>query len=390
VELLIVIAILAVLAAAVVLVLNPAELLAQARDGARISDVKSLNDALNIFTTDKPGASQGVANTVYVSLPDSDPGCASHSLPLLPGGWQYRCSTVADYRKVDGSGWIPIGLTSMNGGSPIASLPIDPQNSAALGKYYTYITGAVGSFLLSVPIESTKQLQGASIKDGGTDASRFEVGTTMSLGASASQLIGYWRLDESSGSSAGDSSGSNNNGVWYGAGSHTTAGKINAAGNFDGDDYVAFPSGMINGKANVSVSLWVKTNVIDQLNGVVCFETAGTTWRLCTFNDYVRLRDNDGLTHDIDLFPSVTVETGEWYHLAFVHNGVTQKFTPYVNGVSLGDVDCGTAMYSDIGSFHIGMPIESVYNFSGAIDEVRVYSRALSASEVDSIYRSGN
>jgi len=47
-------------------------------------------------------------------------------------------------------------------------------------------------------------------------------------------------------------------------------------------------------------------------------------------------------------------------------------------------------MYSDMGSAHIGMPLQSEYAFEGSIDDVRIYSRALSPEEVSSIYNSGN
>ncbi|MCK9187118.1 MAG: prepilin-type N-terminal cleavage/methylation domain-containing protein, partial [Candidatus Colwellbacteria bacterium] len=64
VELLIVIAILAVLAAAVVIVLNPAELLAQARDSQRITDMKTLKDSIDIWVVDNPNVSMGISQTV--------------------------------------------------------------------------------------------------------------------------------------------------------------------------------------------------------------------------------------------------------------------------------------------------------------------------------------
>ena len=50
-ELLIVIAILAILATATILVLNPAELLKQARDSQRVTDIANLNSALSLYVT---------------------------------------------------------------------------------------------------------------------------------------------------------------------------------------------------------------------------------------------------------------------------------------------------------------------------------------------------
>ena len=68
VELLIVIAILAVLAAAVVIVLNPAELLAQARDSQRITDMKTLKDSIDIWVVDNP--STAYKKVLYQPEPD--------------------------------------------------------------------------------------------------------------------------------------------------------------------------------------------------------------------------------------------------------------------------------------------------------------------------------
>ena len=53
IELLIVIAIVAILAVVVVLTLNPAQMLAQGRDSNRISDMSTLNTAVNLYTTDQ-------------------------------------------------------------------------------------------------------------------------------------------------------------------------------------------------------------------------------------------------------------------------------------------------------------------------------------------------
>ena len=61
IELLIVIGILAILATVVVLVLNPAQLLAQARDSQRMSDLGSLKNAIALYlaTADSPTVGAG-------------------------------------------------------------------------------------------------------------------------------------------------------------------------------------------------------------------------------------------------------------------------------------------------------------------------------------------
>jgi prepilin-type N-terminal cleavage/methylation domain-containing protein len=158
VELLIVIAILAVLAAAVVIVLNPAELLSQARDGQRSSDIKMMGDALTLFVTDNPSLSIGTYKKVYISIPDSSVDCSGISnLPDLPAGWTYNCTTSENLNNADGTGWIPIDFTTVKGGSPIPHLPIDPKNT--IDFFYSYIPSAYPQYAISASVESVKQKQ---------------------------------------------------------------------------------------------------------------------------------------------------------------------------------------------------------------------------------------
>ena len=379
------IAILAVLAAAVVVVLNPAELLAQARDSQRVTDMKTMKDAIDLFVIDNPTLSQGTAQTVYISIPDTSSTCANITgLPLLPVGWSYHCVTAASLKTIGGGGWVPLDLSTVKGGSPIPFLPVDPSNNALLGRYYAYIPG--GSYVITAFLESEKSLSSAAVTDGGADPTRIEVGNDLRLWATASQLMASWTFDEGSGATVLDMSGNGRNGTWSGAGTHYAGGNFGMAGVFTGDDFVTVPATLLNGAQRFTVSVWAKSDELDSIEGLFSFETAGTSWRLSIFGDYVRLRDNDGLTHDIHLGP---LGVGVWHSFVFVYDGASAKFTPYVDGVSVGDTSCGSVMYSDMGSARIGSALQTEYNFSGLIDDFRIYSRPLSASEARSIYLSG-
>jgi len=179
VELLIVIAILAVLAAAVVIVLNPAELLAQARDGQRSSDMRSIGDATSLFVIDNPSASLGTTNKVYISLPDANANCSGVAgLPTLPTGFTYNCVTAANLKKIDGTGWVPIDFSTIKGGSPIPFLPTDPSNSTTF--YYSYIPGASTQYAISANIESVRQRQSGQ---SGLFSTRFTQGSAPQLAA---------------------------------------------------------------------------------------------------------------------------------------------------------------------------------------------------------------
>jgi len=177
IELVIVIGILAILAVVVIIVLNPSELLRQARDSNRLSDLQTINSAIAQYQADG-GTSLGQTNKVYVSIPSSQGNCSDLGLPTLPDNWFYSCSDSGNYRKVDSNGWIPVNLTSISFGSSLDILPIDPINATSSGNYYTYVTG--GSWELTTSLESEKYFKN-TLKDGGYDASRLELGSNLTL-----------------------------------------------------------------------------------------------------------------------------------------------------------------------------------------------------------------
>ena len=181
IELLIVIGILSVLATVVLMVLNPAQMMKESRDANRMAEIQSINKAL-LYFQGAGGTSMGSHNVVYVSLPSDQTDCSDLGLPSPGAGYTYACSNSTNYRKIDGTGWIPVDLTSIQNslGNMFSNLPIDPVNTVANDYYYTYI---VGSWTVSATIESTKFLAANAANDGGQSGTRFEVGNELALNA---------------------------------------------------------------------------------------------------------------------------------------------------------------------------------------------------------------
>ncbi len=164
IELLIVIGILAILATAAVLVLNPAQLLAQARDSQRISDLGSVKSAIGLYlaTASSPTVSVGPRSTANATC-------------------SFGTCTVAT-SSVSGTGWVAIDLTGTTGGSPLSVLPLDPTNNATY--QYSYKGDATNlTFELNATLESTKYATTLDLDgtDGGNSASYYEVGTDPGL-----------------------------------------------------------------------------------------------------------------------------------------------------------------------------------------------------------------
>jgi prepilin-type N-terminal cleavage/methylation domain-containing protein len=375
IELLITISILSVLATALVLVINPAELIKKSRDATRLSDLGIIERAIGLIETDNPSASLGNGNTVYISLPDTSVTCANLSLPLLPSGWGYSCVNESSIRNVDGTGWIPVDFTQFSAGSTLSVLPIDPVNNLDNGYYYTFVTG--GSWKLTGIFESKKFSEDMK-KDGGPDPSLYELGDDLILANFARGLAGYWSMD----GNYLDSSGNNNNGAPFG-GVTFSSGKLNQAGSFDGvDDYIKTSSGpSLNIAKEITLSAWINTTTL-----------SGHDIILSRGNPYISRNGDDAFFRihingtGRSLRGTTRLKTNTWYYIVATFDGTLLKI--YLDGelensVSFpGPITCCTNNPYDIGRNRNN----NNYAFPGVIDEVRVYNRALSGLEVKSIY----
>ncbi len=228
-ELLIVIAIIAILSAILIFVLNPAETLRKGRDSQRISDFATVNTAIALLLTEKGGlvtpadlcgnSPVGVASTttstVFLSIPNTTnavegcgTGAADFEVQDNAAGYKttgilYGQVTAANLNKNDGTGWLPVNLTQISGGAPINVMPVDPTNSIAKRTtnadcpephsdataaidgdlYYTYVCKGDLSWEINGVLESTQFVvtDNRDGTDGGNSATVYEVGTNLNL-----------------------------------------------------------------------------------------------------------------------------------------------------------------------------------------------------------------
>jgi len=140
IELLVVIAILAILATVIVVIINPGELLKQARDTTRISDLAAINSAIALYLSD--------VSTPY--LAGASTACTTATARCTIGTttpFATACSASA-VTAVDGTGWVLVKFTDISSGSPLARLPLDPSQSAT--NYYAYACGNGSSVATSL------------------------------------------------------------------------------------------------------------------------------------------------------------------------------------------------------------------------------------------------
>ncbi len=190
IELLIVIAIIAILATAVILLLNPAALLAQARDSQRISDLGTLRTAIALYQSTS-GGSLGAGNCTVFTGGDATAGCGGrHAAVAVP---------AVNSRAVNGLGWIPVNFDGTPGGSPISVLPIDPRTGvlacgfgfSPLKKcYYSYVGNAAGTFEINADMESQRYSCGGTDDAEGSDGGNLPFGLPLVCATTSVREVG--------------------------------------------------------------------------------------------------------------------------------------------------------------------------------------------------------
>lgn len=220
-------------------------------------------------------------------------------------------------------------------------------------------------------------------------------------------LIAYWKLDESSGNAADATGGGktfvNNGGVSY------STGKINNGADFantypSNNDSFSLASGNIADQTAFTISLWVKSSstvaadsgllTVGNWSGsgqlqLMIRKEAGNTGQL-HFQGYGNSPDAETLSTATNLF------NGSWRHIVVTYKTAATPTTEiYVDGsldkshthTSLPTVVFNTAT-TYLGTWLVGTNYRGMEN--GSIDEVGIWSRVLSSTEVSELYNNGS
>jgi hypothetical protein len=214
-------------------------------------------------------------------------------------------------------------------------------------------------------------------------------------------LVGWWKLDETSGTTAADQSGYGNTGTWSVAATPTISSTVaptsyaNARSlSFNGTDNYAWASTSTSLQISgaITVSAWIKTSSVAACPIIASNYYGGQVgWFL-----YV-----DGATGHLafDGRPTAayqhvagthTVNDNAWHHVVGQREGAAWRV--YVDGALDGETTTGSAG----GSIDAGLPIQigggsqvGCDSYAGLIDDLRIYSRALSLSDIASLAAGG-
>jgi hypothetical protein len=228
--------------------------------------------------------------------------------------------------------------------------------------------------------------------------------TIAALDPPISGLVGQWMFDDGSGTTAADASGHNYNGtlvnnpVW-------TTGKFGGALEFNRTNRVTVPDNDAfsfgNGSTDqpFSVAMWVSFDDANPGHLIGHFlPPSNREWRFARLDSsslFLILFD-ENTKGQIARSVSQNFSTGVWYHLTATYDGSRNGngVTFYINGMAQAQTgNSDTAGY--VAMKNAAAPLEMAgysgtgSNFAGRLDDVRLYSRVLSASEVMDVYNGG-
>jgi len=329
-EVLIVVAIVAILAGIVIVAINPSKQLGNARDSQRKSDIGSIFTAINQYAVDYGHYPIGISST---PTPICDPA--------------QSCSG-----SIDLSALIPTYLIGM---------PKDPMSTTDTG--------------YSVAVANSNIYVEAPMTEIGFK-NQFGYSSTTPIVAFAGAIpAGYTPPAATQGTPSG------------GGGNGGSQQQTNYALQFDGStQHVTISEVSLE---NVfSVSVWYKLNSLSHSSTII----GNSSGAGASGYDALMLRPDQGtiylLTDNQQVgIPYTSWDTTTWHHLVLLYNA--GHYSVYVDDSLIGDSSFGDSALSinEIGQYATGGG--NGLAFDGSLDDLRLYSTELTTGDISALYNNG-
>jgi Concanavalin A-like lectin/glucanases superfamily len=203
-------------------------------------------------------------------------------------------------------------------------------------------------------------------------------------------LVGWWKLDETSGTAASDSSGNSETATLSGTATFA-AGKINNALSIlaTTDKATVSTTTALDNLAAVSTSVWIKPTTMPSSGNLALFAAKGW-WGAVSDTGYVKFLAVFNTSSVYCVSSAGKITAGSWAHIVTTWDGTLDSTGVhlYINGVEDEGNGCASGVgtrVSDAGTA-LTMAGNVGGGFTGLIDDARVYNRALSAPEVSNLY----
>lgn len=222
----------------------------------------------------------------------------------------------------------------------------------------------------------------------------------------ANGLDGYWTFNETSGGVLHDSSGNGHNGtlINYPGGNGTwTSGQIGGALQFGGPstgEYVSVPNFTMP-TGSMTLTTWVYASSLPRWATIAAnWNGAWGAFNYATFggsaNMSLYVADGGSPPNIVNVDygeSSAALSLNQWHFLAFVANSANDTVTFMQDGVVAGSFAYSGTLYSSSSQLNIGDDPSDTNagqgNWSGKIDDLAIWNRALSTQDLTSIYDAG-
>jgi hypothetical protein len=169
------------------------------------------------------------------------------------------------------------------------------------------------------------------------------------------------------------------------------SGSNSHSGVFDGasDWVVVGTMSELNSSSDFSVSAWFNLSAASNFESIFSggTSTSARAWIQFPSSSSIRIGVNSG-TNDFTV-STLTVDGTQWYHLVATVSGTTA--TLYLDGSSVGTATCQVPASTAFNDVRLGALNGIAFGgntrpFNGHLDEIAIYNRAITSTEVSNIY----
>jgi Concanavalin A-like lectin/glucanases superfamily/Galactose oxidase-like, Early set domain/Bacterial Ig domain len=217
----------------------------------------------------------------------------------------------------------------------------------------------------------------------GNTTTSAAVTVTVSNQAPAGGLIAAYGFEEASGTTTADATGNAHLGTLVNGPTRSTAGKTGRALTFDGvnDSVAVADADDLDLTDGMTLEAWAFPTANGGWRTVMIKERPGNlVYALYANSDVNRPQVYGFTSSEVVAQGTAQIANNAWTHLAATYDGSTLRM--YVNGVAVGSKAMTGSLIKSTGGLRIGGNTVWGEWFKGRLDDVRVYSRALSASEI--------
>jgi hypothetical protein len=313
----------------------------------------------------------------------------AYSATLAGSATDVDAGDTLSFSKISGPAWLGVASNGDLTGTPVGA-------DLGTNQFVIRVTDAGGlsdDATLNVAVVLANPA-GDSDGDGFTDALEVALGTNFQNAGSQpdaiySGLRAWWKFNETSGTLAKDTTGRPQDGSVNGGATWST-GIDGGALAFDGVNdgvLVGTPAALI-GTTDLTLSAWVKI-APGSAGGVIVQQRDSTP---TGYNgEYVLIVKANGTVEffiyrdgfQFDMITTATVNDGQWHRVTATRVGAVGAI--YINGTQAAT---GSGAIKSLLSLGVAIGYDSrdsINYFNGSIDDVRVYSRALNALEIDTL-----